>query len=320
MRIVFMGSPQFAVPSIRALLESPHDLVAVVTQPDKPAGRGRAWTAPPAKVFALAQGVSVMQPVNVSSPPSVEGLRALEPDVIVVAAYGQILRERVLEIPKRGSLNVHASLLPRHRGASPVVAAILAGDEVTGVTIMEVVRALDAGPMVAKVSEAISPHDTAATLEPRLARRARVCLSSRWTLGAGTLTPQPQDEALSTYAPMVRKADAVIDWTRPAAEIWRRVRAYNDWPVAFTTFRGEELRIWEAWPVAGGRGRDRDRVGTVLAPERLPPEAGAAGDPPIVQTGNGRLALLRVQRAGKKALAGGDFLRGQRDFVGSVLG
>lgn len=313
-----MGSPEFAVPTIRSLVESGHELVAVVTQPDKPAGRGRAWTQPAAKVFALEHGLTVLQPVNVSSPPSVERLRALAPDAIVVAAYGQILRERVLELPKRGCVNVHASLLPRHRGASPVAAAILSRDTVTGVTIMEMVRALDAGPMVAKVEEPISPHDTTGSLEQRLAEKgARLLVEVLDPWAEGHITPEPQDEALATYAPMLRRADAFIDWSRPADEIWRRVRAFNPWPVAYTFHAGSELRIWEAWPVEGDSGA---APGTVLEPRALPPEAGHAGKAPLVQTARGCLGLVSLQKAGRKKLAGQEFLRGQRDFLGAVLG
>jgi methionyl-tRNA formyltransferase len=316
MRIVFMGSPDFAIPTIRALLGSPHDLVAVVTQPDKPAGRGRQPAPPPAKVFALEHGLSVLQPVNVSSPASVERLRSLAPDVIVVAAYGQILRERVLELPRRGSLNVHASLLPRHRGASPVAAAILAGDDKTGVTVMEVVRALDSGPMVAKVEEVISPHDTTGSLEARLAEKgARLLVEVLEDWAGGRVKAIPQDDAMSTYAPVVHRQDARIDWSLPAVEIWRRVRAYNPWPVAYTTHQGEELRVWQAWPLEGDSG---NAPGTVLPPASLPRDAGAAAAP-LAQTGSGRLALVTVQRAGKKALPGLDFLRGQRDLVGNRL-
>jgi len=313
-----MGSPEFAVPTMLALLESPHELVAVVTQPDRPAGRGHSSTSPPAKAFALEQGLLVLQPVNVSSPPSVERLRALAPDVIVVAAYGQILRERVLDLPKRGCLNVHASLLPRHRGASPVVAAILAGDDLTGVTIMEMVRALDAGPVVAQSEEPVSPHDNTGMLEERLARKgARLLVEVLDDWAEHRIQPQPQDDAQATYAPMVRRADALIDWSRPAVQIWREVRAFNPWPVAHTTYQGEDLRILEAWPLEG----DKDLApGTVLPPQKLPEGARIASDPPLVQTATGRLALLKVQQAGKKAVSGPDFARGHRGFVGSVLG
>ncbi|HXH22036.1 MAG TPA: methionyl-tRNA formyltransferase [Dehalococcoidia bacterium] len=318
MRVVFMGSPEFALPTLRRLLESQHEVVAVVTQPDRPAGRGHRATAPPVKVLAQERGVPVLQPANVSSPLSVERLRALEPDAIIVAAYGQILRERVLELPRRGCLNVHASLLPRHRGASPVVAAILAGDEITGVSIMEMVRALDAGPVVATAEEPISPHDTAGTLEARLAEKgAALLLDTLDPWAQGLLRARPQDDSQATYAPMVRRGDALIDWSRPAVEIWRAVRAYNPWPVAFTRLGDEELRILEAWPLEGG---DDQPPGTVLPPVAVPAESGASGVAPVVQTGEGRLALLSVQRAGKRATSGAEFARGHRGFIGAVLG
>jgi methionyl-tRNA formyltransferase len=319
MRIVFFGSPAFALPSLKALLDGGREVVAVVSQPDRPAGRGHAASAPPVKLLAQERGLAVMQPDNVSSPESTELLSSLRPDVFIVAAYGQILRRRLLAVPSRGSLNVHASLLPRHRGAAPVAAAILAGDAETGVTIMEVVRALDAGPMVASVSEPITPRDTAGSLELRLA-----------TAGAGLLgetldpwyerrvTPAAQDESLATYAPQIQRADARIDWSLPAGDIWRRVRAFNPWPVAHAVLGADELRVLEAWPLPAG---DSAAPGTVLAPVALPPEAGTAGEQAVcVQTGSGRLALLRLQLAGRKALSGAEFLRGRPGLVGSVLG
>lgn len=313
MRLVFLGSPEFALPTLDALIASRHDLVAVVTQPDRPAGRGHALVAPPVKVAALVRGLTVLQPENVSAPESVERLAALGPDALIVAAYGQILRQRVLDLAKRGSLNVHASLLPRHRGASPVAAAILAGDDLTGVSIMEVVRALDAGPVVAQVEEPILPSDTTGTLEKRLAEVGAQLLSE--TLDAWLerrIEPTPQDESLATYAPQIRRVDARLEWSLPALDLWRRVRAFNPWPVAFTTWRGEELRIWEAWPLAGDRGAP----GEVLPAERLPPEAGGE-ETFSVQTGSGRLAIKTLQRQGRRAISGLEFLRGQRGLIGS---
>jgi methionyl-tRNA formyltransferase len=318
MRIVFMGSPAFAVPALRALHESTHEVVVVVTQPDRPAGRGHSSTPPAAKLFALEHGLEVMQPVNVSSPPSVERLRALAPEAIVVAAYGQILRERVLELPRRGCLNVHASLLPRHRGASPVAGAILAGDDISGVTIMEMVRALDAGPIVAKAEEPISAHDSAGALEERLAEKgAGLLLEVLDGWSERRITPIPQDDTLATYAPMLRRPDALIDWSLPARQIWRQVRAFNPWPVAHTFLGNVELRILEAWPIEGESG---EAPGVVLPAEALPPEAASERPTVSVQTGQGRLALLKLQLAAKRALSGQEFLRGQRDFVGSALG
>ena len=318
-RIVFFGSGVFALPSLTSLLDAKQEVVAVVTQPDRPAGRGHASTPPPVKLLGLAHGLPVLQPDNVSAPESVETLRALRPDVFVIAAYGQILRQRVLDLPSRGTLNVHASLLPRHRGASPVAAAILAGDEVTGVTIMEMIRKLDAGPMVSKVEVPITPFDTTGTLEPRLADAGAALLGQTlmpWC--ERHITPVPQDESLVTYAPQIRREDARLDWSLPAIDLWRRVRAYVPWPIAFTTLGRQELRILEAWPLSGDSGTVR---GTVLPVEPLPSESVSPGLAAFsVQTSAGRLAILRLQRQGRAAMAGGDFLRGQRDLIGSVLG
>jgi methionyl-tRNA formyltransferase len=317
MRIVFLGSPAFALPTLQALIDSPHEIVAVVTQPDRPAGRGHASTPPPVKQAALAAGLTVLQPERVSDVGSVEQLRALEPDVTVVAAYGQILRQRFLDMPKRGSLNVHASLLPRHRGASPVAAAILAGDAVTGVTIMEIVRALDAGPMVAKVEETILDSDTTGSLEVRLAKAGAAKLIEvlePWA--AGLITPTQQDETLATYAPMLKREDALIDWSRPAVEIWRQVRAFNPWPIAYTSWQGEMLRILEASPTTGYSGKP---PGTALSESAA--GVSNAGKPSFaVQTGDGLLLIAKLQRAGKRPLSAAEFLRGQRDILGQRLG
>jgi methionyl-tRNA formyltransferase len=326
MRIVFFGSPEFALPSLDALLASPHEVVAAVTQPDRPAGRRHVLTPPPVKVMALEHGLPVLQPPKVGDEASVEALRALKADAFVVAAYGQILRRRVLDLPKHGCLNVHASLLPRHRGASPIAAAILAGDDLAGVTIIEMVRALDAGPLVATVEEPILPSDTTGTLEARLAvagARRLVEVIDGWASGAIAATPQ--DDALATYAPQIQRSDALIDWSRSAVDIWRAVRAYNPWPVAFTTFQGQELRVLETWPLAertGNQAIEQELIepGTVLAPAKLPPEAGSSDETFAVQTGDGALAILRLQKPGGKPMSGLDFLRGQRDFIEARLG
>ena len=318
MRVVLLGSPAFALPSLQGLIDSEHEVVAVVTQPDRPAGRGHATVSPPVKELALAHGLTVMQPERVSEPGPVEALRALSPDVLIVAAYGQILRQRLLDVPKRGSLNVHASLLPRWRGATPIAAAIMAGDAVTGVTIMEVVRALDAGPMVAAVEEPISDHDTTGSLEPRLAAKgARLLLEVLEPWARGDLPAVPQDDALATYIPMLKREDARLDWSLPAVDLWRRVRAFDPWPIAYTTWQGADLRILEAWPLPGNSGTE---LGTVLEAEALPPESGATGQTFSVQTGEGRLAVLRLQSAGKRAMGGIEFLHGQHGFVSSRLG
>jgi methionyl-tRNA formyltransferase len=334
-RIVFMGSPDFALPALSRLLESEparpaggHEVVAVYTQPDRPAGRGRGLQAPPAKTLALAHGVPVLQPARVSAPDSVEGLARLAPDLIVIAAYGQILKQPVLDVPRRGVLNVHASLLPRHRGAAPVAAAILAGDEETGVTIMRTELALDAGPILAQRRVPIAPQDTAGTLTDRLAEEGADLLMealSAWL--ASSLVPTPQDASKATYAPMLRKEDGRIDWTLPAEDIWRRVRAFTPWPGAFTFLDGQPLRLLETWPLAGPTGvADGDRLpaGSVVQcpPDvEVPGQAGLpAGRPGFaVVTGGGLLAIVRVQLAGRRALAAGEFLRGQRDLIGKRL-
>jgi methionyl-tRNA formyltransferase len=282
------------------------EVVAVLTQPDRPAGRGHGTTTPPVKVAALERGLTVLQPENVSAPDSLEALRALAPDVAVVAAYGQILRQRFLDLPARGCVNVHASLLPRHRGASPIAAAILAGDEVSGVTLMEVVRALDAGPAIARVEEPILDTDTTGTLEQRISLAGgRLIRESLLPWYQGALPAVPQDESLVTYAPQLRREDARLDWSMPSIELWRRVRAFNPWPVAFTTWRGEELRVLQASPLPG-----EGTSGTVVS---------VGEDGPVVQCGEGRLALRWVQRAGKKAQSGIEFARGARELMGSTL-
>ncbi len=316
MRIVFMGSPQFALPAIERLIESDHELLAVVTQPDRPAGRGRSLRLPPVSELARAHGLPILQPPRVNAQESLDALRALQPEAIVIVAYGQILKQPLLDIPSRGLLNVHASLLPRHRGAAPATAALLAGDAETGVTILEVVLALDAGPMLARRSLAISDTDTTGSLNEKLAPlSAELLIETLPAWERGELTPQPQDEALTTYAPTVRREDAIIDWSLPAADVWRRVRAYSPWPGATTSFDGEPLRILEAWPLDMRVDVDS---GVVLP---LPDGGGVpAGAGFAVGCGEGALAVVRAQRAGKRALSGEELLRGARGLLGNRLG
>ena len=311
-----MGSPEFALPTLRGLIESEHLVVGVVTQPDRPAGRGRGLRPPPAKELARAHGLPVLQPERVNTPEALAALRALAPDAIVIAAYGQILRQPLLDLPQRGALNVHASLLPKYRGAAPAAAAILAGGQETGVSILEVVRKLDAGPVLAQRPLPIEPHDTTGTLNEKLA-----------ALGAGLLievlpawergdhTAQPQDEAQASNAPSIQREDAVIDWSLPAVDVWRRVRAYQPWPVATTSVGAEPLRILEAWPITA----DPDAPpGTVLPlPEAAEAPAGAGF---AVRCGQGVLAVVRAQRAGRRALTGEELLRGFQGLLGKRLG
>jgi methionyl-tRNA formyltransferase len=307
-----MGSPEFALPTLRRLIESGHAVVGVVTQPDRPAGRGRRLQAPPAKLLALEHGLPVLQPERVNRPESLTAIGELAPDALVIAAYGQILRQPLLDLPRRGALNVHASLLPKYRGASPVAAAILAGDSETGVTILDVVLALDAGPMLAQRALPIEPHDTTGTLSDKLARLgADLLIDVLPAWERGDVAAQPQDDSQATYARTLRKEDAVIDWSLPAEEIWRRVRAYNPWPVATTTFQGEPVRIWEARPLDDEPGAP---PGTAVALS-APALSGFA-----VRCGHGSLAIVRAQRAGKRAVTGEELLRGMPALLGQRLG
>ena len=311
-----MGSPEFALPTLEQLAESEHDLVAVVTQPDRPAGRKRTLRPPSVKDFALAHGLTILQPERVNARSALDALRELAPDAIVIAAYGQILKQPFLEIPRRGVLNVHASLLPKHRGASPIAAAIIAGEQETGVTIIEVVLALDAGPALAAQPIAIDKSDTAGTLSEKLARLGADLLVK--TLSAwerNEIAAAPQDDAEATFAPLVRAEDGVIDWSLPAVDVWRRVRAYNPWPIATTLVGDEPLRVLEAWPI---ELRGGGAPGTVFA---LPEGSGApAGAGFAVSCGTDAVAVVRAQRAGKRPLTGEELLRGWRGLVGRRLG
>ncbi len=307
-RIVFMGTPDFAVQVLTALADA-HQVVGVVTQPDRPAGRGRRLTASPVKQVALERGLPLHQPRSLRTPEALAQLVEWSPDVIVVAAFGQILHQDVLDLPPHGCLNVHASLLPRWRGAAPVAAAILAGDQITGVTIMRMDRGLDTGPILAQREEPIRPDDTQATLEGRLARLgATLLVETLPAYLAGDLLPHPQPEEGVTYARQLRKEDGLLDWSLTAVELDRRVRAFAPWPGAFTTWRGKQLKVLRATPMPGWRGDAPP--GTVVA----------LADGAAVATGEGALRLDEVQLAGKRTMDVVAFLCGQPDCVGSRLG
>jgi methionyl-tRNA formyltransferase len=312
-KLIFMGTPDFAVPVLEALIGQ-YEIVGVVTQPDRRAKRGRKVEASPVKVVALAHNLPVLQPPSLRQPDAVAELRALAPDVIVVAAYGQILPAEVLAIPPRGCLNVHASLLPRCRGAAPVSAAILAGDEETGVTIMLMDEGMDTGPILSQATCPISPQDTRESLRARLAQLGADLMMDtlpRWLAAedmANEIEPQPQDHDQATYCGIIAKEDGLIDWSQPAIEICRSCRAYCSWPGIYTHWQGKLLKVLraEALPQWAGEGEP----GQVMALDE-----GLA-----VATGEGALLLGEVQLAGKKALSAEAFARGQRDFVGSLLG
>jgi len=317
LRIVFLGTSEFALPALRRLVESEHEIAGVYTQPDRPAGRGRHDRPSPAKEVATQYGLPVFQPPRISAAESLDTLAALKPDVMVAAAYGQILRQPALDVAPLGVVNIHPSLLPRYRGASPVATAILNGDSETGVTIMLMVLALDEGPIVSQRRVPIDRGDTTGTLTKRLAVEGADLLMETLPLyAAGSLEPQPQDASIASYVSTVKKEDGLIDWALPAAQIWRRVRAYNPWPGAFTHLDGAMLHVWEAWPLAK---QSAEPPGTVLSlPSPIAEAAGEAGF--AVQTGEGLLAVLQVQKEGRRVLPAKEFLRGERGLMGHRLG
>ncbi|HEX5165240.1 MAG TPA: methionyl-tRNA formyltransferase [Thermomicrobiales bacterium] len=308
MRAVFLGSPAFAVPSLVALARHNNiEIPLVVTQPDRPAGRGRALTPPAVKTAALELGLPVYQPDTLRDDAAVQPLRDDSPDLLIVVAYGELLRRNVLELTPAGCLNVHPSLLPRYRGAAPIPAAILNGDAQTGVSIMKLVRKLDAGPIVAQFATDIGPDETTATLSDRLAElAARELPSVALAYLAGDSAPVPQDDDAATYTREWSTADALIDWSHPADQIERLVRAANPWPVAWTTDGETRLRILTARIAATGTGQPPGTVAIVNG--RV-----------VVATGAGDLHLDLVQPAGKRAMPAADWWRGTRRAT-AVLG
>ncbi len=301
MRIVFLGTSDFALPALERLIAGEYEIAAVYTQPDRPAGRGRRERASPVKEAAQRHELPIYQPARLGAPDVVAKLAALQPDVMVAAAYGQILRQPVLDLAPLGVLNIHPSLLPRYRGAAPVVAAMLNGDEETGVTVMRMVLALDEGPILSQRKVTIQAEDTAGSLTNRLAAEgADLLMETLPVYASGHLTPIAQDDSQASYVPMVKKEDGLIDWRLPASLIWRRVRAYNPWPSAYTHLDGSTLLIHEAWPLEGESGQPAGTIVDLPAGVMGPTsDAGFA-----VQTGEGLLAVLRVQREGTSRVDG----------------
>jgi methionyl-tRNA formyltransferase len=310
MRLLFMGSGGFALPSLQALLDSRHEVLALVTQPDKPAGRGHELRMPRTKALALARGVAVHQPTKVRADTAVELIRGVAPDAIVVVAYGQIIPASILRIPPRGIVNVHGSLLPRYRGAAPVQWAIARGETETGVTTMLMDEGLDTGPILLQSRMPISEADTGGTLEEKLSvAGAALLLETLSLLERGALTPKPQDDSRATLAPRLKKEDALVDWNRPAQEIHCRVRAFDPWPVAFVNLDGAPLRIWKT-RVEGTI--EEAKAGRILRVE---------GEELAVSCG-GRTVLVvqEVQPAGKARMSAAAFARGKRLGPGDFLG
>ncbi len=298
-RVVFMGSPGFSLPTLRTLAKA-YDVVGVVTQPDRASGRGRELKAPPVKLLAQELGIPVMQPEKLRLPEAMEHLRAWAPDLIVVAAFGQILKKDVLDLPRFGCINVHASLLPRWRGAAPINAAILAGDEETGVTIMQMDVGLDTGPILAKRSMRLTPTDTAGSVFERLSQLgADLLIETLPHHLSGELVPQPQPDEGMTYAPMLKKEEGKLDFTQNVNELERRIRAFNPWPGAFMEFDGALLKVHRA----------HVETGNASAGQRLIVE-----NQPAVGARGGLLVLDEVQPAGKKPMSGKSFLSGARGW------
>ncbi|SDK59691.1 methionyl-tRNA formyltransferase [Pseudomonas delhiensis] len=309
LRIVFAGTPEFAAEHLKALLDTPHEIVAVYTQPDRPAGRGQKLMPSPVKQLAAQHGLPVLQPPTLRDAAAQAELAALRPDLMVVVAYGLILPQAVLDIPRLGCINSHASLLPRWRGAAPIQRAVQAGDAESGVTVMQMEAGLDTGPMLLKVSTPISSEDTGGSLHDRLARLGPPAVVEAIAgLAAGTLEGEVQDDALATYAHKLSKDEARLDWSLPAVELERAVRAFDPWPVCHTTLNGEPLKVWAARLGEGG-----GEPGKVL---------GASRDGLLVGCGEGSLLLTRVQLPGGKPLAFADLFNSRREqfAAGLVLG
>ena len=308
MKIVFAGTPEFSVPALQALLDSPHRVVAVYTQPDRPAGRGRRLTASPVKALAVTAGLPVMQPLTLKDAAEQQRLAEWQADLMVVVAYGLMLPQAVLDLPRLGCVNVHASLLPRWRGAAPIQRAILAGDTETGVCLMQMEAGLDTGPVLACRQTPIAVDDTGSRLHDRLAALGGELLAAELdALAAGSLQPRAQDDAHASYAHKLDKAEARLDWSRDAIVLARQVRAFNAWPVAETLLDGRQLRIWEAQAEDSDGGAP---PGTVITADR---------DGIRVACGTGVLRLVTLQLPGGRPMAADDFVNAHR-ITGMRLG
>ncbi len=305
LRLVFMGTPQFAVPILEALIKSGEEILAVVTQPDKPAGRGKKLTPPPVKVLAEKHGLPVLQPQKIKDPAFLAKLKGLAPDVIVVAAYGKILPKEVLEIPRFGCINVHASLLPKFRGAAPINWALIAGEKESGVTIMQMDEGMDTGDILLMEKVPIAEDETAGTLHDKLASLgARLIVEALKLLKEGKLTPRKQPEEGASYAPMLKKEDGLLDFGRPATELAILIRGLDPWPTAYAYFRGKLIKFFRPRVEKGPSGEP----GEIL---------GLDGEGYLrIGTGDGVLKVKELQLAGKKRISAEEFVRGYRPKAG----
>ncbi len=308
LKIIFAGTPEFSVAPLQALIDSEHEVIAVYTQPDRPAGRGRHLKPSPVKQAAVDHGIPVFQPVNFKDEADLSALEALKADVMIVVAYGLILPQRVLDAPRYGCLNIHASLLPRWRGAAPIQRAIQAGDKETGITIMQMEAGLDTGPMLYKEVITIGETETGGQLHDRLAPLgAHALMKTLGLLVSGRLKPEIQDDALANYAHKLDKTEAQIDWSRPATELERIVRAFNPWPVAYTSLNDKTLRIWQAGCLAQ---QAEGSAGAVMT---------TSAEGIDVSTGEGVLRISELQPQGKRAMSARDFLNAH-DLTGQSFG
>ena len=309
MKIVFMGTPDFAVGALESLVEAGHDVVAVVTQPDKPKGRGKEMQQTPVKACAVKHNIEVFQPVKIKTPEAVEVLKGYGADLFVVAAFGQILSKEILDMPKYGCVNIHASLLPKYRGAAPIQWAILDGEKETGVTIMQMNEGLDTGDMLTKVVVPIEDTDTGESLFDKLAEAgAKLLIETIPQIEAGTLKPEPQDDSLSTYAKMIKKDMGLIDWKKEAVVLERLVRGMNSWPSAYTHFQGKTLKVWEA---------EVETCETEAVPGSV---VEVTKNSIKVQTGKDLLVLKQIQLEGKKRMDVAAFLLGYKVDAGMMFG
>jgi len=309
MRIVFMGTPEFAVPSLEALLRTDDHVVGVVSQPDRPKGRGQQLVAPPVKLVAERAGIPVLQPLKIRTPEFLQALSSWQPDLIAVAAYGRILHTPILTLPPKGCVNVHGSLLPKYRGAAPVQWAVINGEIETGITTMLMDEGMDTGPMLLQERLAIMPDDTAGTLAPRLAELGgRLLVETIAQYKAGTLMPKKQDNGQATMAPLLKKEDGLIDWTMSATSLANRVRGLSPWPGAYTFF-GEER--WNIWRVVPSTSVVTDKPGTIVAVDK---------QSILVATGEGLLGLQEIQTANSKRMPVSQFLTGHKVTAGMQVG
>lgn len=302
MRIIFMGTPDFSVGTLEKLVEAGHDVCLAVTQPDKPKGRGKEMQFTPVKEAAMRHGIPVFQPRRVRNAECIEELRKYEADVMVVIAFGQILPKEILDMTPYGCINVHASLLPKYRGAAPIQWSIICGEDVTGVTTMQMDEGLDTGDMLLKTEVVITPEETGESLHDKLAEAgAELCVKTLAQLEAGTLQPEKQGETPTMYAKMLDKKMGNIDWAKPAVETERLIRGLNSWPSAYTNWNGKVLKIWKAKAADSKPGESVTDPGTIIRVEK---------ECFCVQTGNGELEILELQIQGKKRMDTAAFLRG----------